>query len=170
MKGTILKIGNRLGLTNKELSILGFLLITFTAGLIIKYSGWKTPEEYDYSDPDKIFDQNIRQPFNEPGRDKLTEEQKQRLSSLNKYADSISGFRENKNKPVNITGLNGKININTSGENELEMLPGIGEVTAAKIIEYRELNGGFKKIEDIMKVNGIGSKKFDMIKDFIEIK
>ncbi len=57
-----------------------------------------------------------------------------------------------------------KININTASGKELEELPGIGPVTAESIIQYREENGRFQKIEDIQKVSRIGPKTFEKIK------
>ena len=62
-----------------------------------------------------------------------------------------------------------KININTATEEELDTLPGIGQATAQKIIEYRKENGKFSNIEDIKDVSGIGDSKFDKIKALIEI-
>ncbi len=59
------------------------------------------------------------------------------------------------------------ININTANVEELVTLKGIGESTANKIIEYRELNGDFLSIEDIKNVNGIAESKFETIKEFI---
>jgi len=61
------------------------------------------------------------------------------------------------------------VNINTANQEELESLPEIDPVTAAKIIEYRELNGLFATIEDIQKVKGIGPKTYEAIKDLIII-
>lgn len=63
-----------------------------------------------------------------------------------------------------------KININTASADELMTLPGIGPSTAEKIISYREQNGEFKKIEDIMNVSGIGEGKFNKMKDYITVK
>lgn len=62
---------------------------------------------------------------------------------------------------------NTKININTANKEKLETLPGIGESTAQKIIEYREKNGKFKTIEDIKKVSGIGDSKYNTLKEKI---
>ncbi|HHW56891.1 MAG TPA: transporter [Clostridia bacterium] len=62
-----------------------------------------------------------------------------------------------------------KININTATKEELQTLPGIGPVTAERIIEFRETKGPFKKIEDIMNVPRIGPKMFEQIKDKIVV-
>jgi competence protein ComEA len=61
------------------------------------------------------------------------------------------------------------ININTASQAELETLPGIGPTTAQKIIEFREENGPFQTIEDIVKVSGIGPGTFEKIKDLITV-
>ena len=63
-----------------------------------------------------------------------------------------------------------KININTARQTELELINGIGTSLATQIIKYREQNGEFKSIEDIKNVKGIGESKFEMIKEYIDIK
>ena len=65
--------------------------------------------------------------------------------------------------------LFGAVNINTASKEELMTLKGIGEATAEAIIEYRQENK-FTKIEDIKNVKGIGDKKFESIKEDIEVK
>ena len=64
---------------------------------------------------------------------------------------------------------NGRININTASIDELKNLTGIGEKKAKDIITYREKNGSFNTIEDIMKVNGIGESGFAQIKEDITV-
>lgn len=65
--------------------------------------------------------------------------------------------------------MQGKININSATATELESLSDIGSVRAADIIEYREENGNFSRIEDIMQVSGIGEKTFAEIKEWITV-
>lgn len=63
----------------------------------------------------------------------------------------------------------GIININSASLSDLQKINGIGEVKAQSIIDYREKSGGFKSIEDIKNVEGIGDKTFEKIKDKISI-
>jgi competence protein ComEA len=62
-----------------------------------------------------------------------------------------------------------KININSATADELQKLPGVGPKVAQRIVDYRKQNGAFKKIEDIMKVSGIGEKIFTRMKDMITV-
>ena len=62
-----------------------------------------------------------------------------------------------------------KVNINTATQNELDELPGIGPVIAQRIIEYREENGDFQKIEDLQNVKGIGDAKYEEIKESVTV-
>ena len=61
------------------------------------------------------------------------------------------------------------INLNTATVAQLEALPGIGKSTAERILEYRQKNGGFKKVEDLMNVRGIGEKSFLKMKALITV-
>ena len=61
------------------------------------------------------------------------------------------------------------VNLNTATATELQELPGIGAATAARILEYRQKNGPFKKIEELMNVKGIGEKTFLRLKPQIAV-
>lgn len=69
----------------------------------------------------------------------------------------------------NTPTTNKKVSINKAGISELTTLDGIGEAKAQAIIDYREKNGAFKTLEDLMNVSGIGEKAFEKIKDNIEL-
>ena len=62
-----------------------------------------------------------------------------------------------------------KIDLNRAEPWLLEALPGIGEVLAQRIVDYRSANGPFQRIEDLLKVSGIGEATFENMKDFITV-
>ena len=65
--------------------------------------------------------------------------------------------------------LTGALNINTASVDDFVALPGIGPKTAALIVEYRQKNGPFKKVEDLMNIRGIGEKNFLKLKPQITV-
>jgi competence protein ComEA len=83
------------------------------------------------------------------------------------YVDSLvmnsSGQRVSKKMP------SGPININRATARQLDALDGIGPVIAARIVEYRKINGSFLSIDDLQKVSGIGAAKFAQIKSKVRI-
>ena len=61
------------------------------------------------------------------------------------------------------------VNLNVASAGEIEKLPGVGPAMAARIIEYRQKNGGFKKVEDLMNVKGIAEKTFLKLKPLVTV-
>src|SRR5882762_9508482 len=83
-------------------------------------------------------------------------------------AQAPSGNRAPVESVKNVKSVKGEVpasvNINTASVKELDALPGIGTKTAALIVEYRQKNGPFKKIEELMNVRGVGEKSFLKLK------
>lgn len=92
----------------------------------------------------------------------------EKIEENNAYITSESGDNVIIGSEIN-GGVNKKVNINTAAQSELETLPGIGEAIASRIIEYREQNGKFSKIEDLLNVKGIGDAKFEEIKEYVVV-
>ena len=87
---------------------------------------------------------------------------------VSKAGTQITGLqKEDLQNSALVNSQNSAININTATKEELMKLKGVGEAKAVLIITYRENNGGFKEITDLMKIKGIKQKFFDKIKDNI---
>lgn len=65
--------------------------------------------------------------------------------------------------------IGAKVNLNTADESALDTLPRVGPAMAARIIEYREANGRFTTIEDLMNVTGVGDKTFDGLRELVTV-
>ncbi len=63
----------------------------------------------------------------------------------------------------------GLINLNTATASDLDSLPGIGPALAQRILDFRERNGGFRTVEDLLEVPGIGTKKFEELRDLVTV-
>ncbi len=81
-----------------------------------------------------------------------------------------SGGSYSKTEDSGSNSGDGRININTASIERLQLIPGIGEVKAASIVEYREKNAGFKSIEELKSISGIGEKTFEKLRDYIDIR
>lgn len=130
------------GLTRKEQQVLIFLIIIITVGLGIDY--------YQKQKKRKAIWIEAGQEISELSPEKPTDKEKPALSPA-------IGMKE------------GKIDINSATVDELLSLHGIGPVRAKAIIEYRDSVGGFKSVEEIINVKGIGPATFEKIKDQISV-
>ena len=102
--------------------------------------------------------------------EKLEDSQQIYIPSIKEVKEDVnqSVKSSDSNSSINNEG-NGKININTASQEELTTLPGIGVAKAQKIIAYRQQNGSFSKIEDIMKISGIKEGLFNKISENITV-
>lgn len=163
------KISKKIGFTKTEIKIILFLCIVLSAGLVLKYIfEMNNSSEYkifNYSEQDSLFYASSDDNEN-PVKDSL------KSGKEVDYKQELFDFNErsfNTVKPKQIPAEK-SLNINTASLRELTNLPGIGEKTAQKIIELREQMKGFSRLEDLLKVKGIGSKKFNNIKKYIFIE
>jgi comEA protein len=168
-----------LSFTRNETKIILFIIIVFLSGFSIKYLKFITVQynksTYDYSNSEEMFRKLSKGNLTSFSNDSLDQK-----DSLNIYENQLKQKLQvaedtlklkGKKKSKKEENLKPKsININTATKEILITLPGVGESTAEKIIKYRELHKGFKKIEHIMKVKGIGKKKFDNMKEYIYVE
>lgn len=68
-----------------------------------------------------------------------------------------------------VAAPNGKININKASASELQQLPGVGPATASAIISFRETNGNFQNVDELIAVDGIGNGKLSQIRDRVTV-
>ena len=86
----------------------------------------------------------------------------------NQYSSSVMTESYNMTVANNKSGPdNGKISINNASLEELQKIPGVGPVTAQKIVEYRENAGGFSSIDELLNISGIGEKTYKKIQDYV---
>jgi len=160
------KLSKIIGFTQTEIKVILFLVISFLFGLAIKIYRDSSGEEYksyNYSKEDSLF--NF---YRENAEKNLEKETTKKFDSKAEVLDFKSdGFTEKKEIPL---PAEKSIDINSADMETFISLPGIGEVTAQKIIDLRIERAKFERLEELMDVNGIGKSKFNKIKKFLYIK
>jgi comEA protein len=165
--------------TKNEAKVILFIIAVLITGFSIKYvkhiSDSNKKSDFDYTKTEESFkklskvstipeDNSSQNNFS--GINNSENPLQKKLYSVE---DSIKAKEKKKSKKEELLKPK-SININTATKEILVTLPGVGESTADKIIKYRESHNGFKKTEHIMKVKGIGKKKFDKLKDYIYVE
>jgi comEA protein len=161
------KIGRNAGFTDTETKALIFLIVIFFAGLIYKHFYQDIHREeivYSYFEQDSLFFAAVN-----------GENDSQNLNNISNkvvdYKQEVLDFNTQDFTKKRVSLLKEKsININTAGLNDLIQLPGIGEATAENILKYRDTNGNFRNLEELMNVKRIGEKRFSQIKEFLFIE
>lgn len=164
----LIKIANRYGFTETEIKVFLFVVVMFLFGISYKIMSAGHIEksiEFDYSEEDSTFNA-IKNKFAEsPDSNKFNTtniDYKQEVLDFND-ADFNSNSKA-KEKKI------GRVNLNDANISQLIALPGIGQKTAERIIEYRKARGKFSSKSEIQNVKGIGSAKYEKFKDLIFIE
>jgi comEA protein len=177
----MIPVVQKLNFTKTELRVLFILLLILFLGFGIKYLKSVVSEDsviFDYTKSDIMFKNKSSNLFSVLSDTNIVvdslfkKEELKTIDSIRKKEDSLkSADGKKKKKGKKGDDLKEKsININSASKEQLTLLPGIGDSTAEKILAYRKEYGNFRKIEDIMKIKGIGTKKFDKFKSFITIE
>lgn len=157
----ILMLAHRAGFTRNEAVVILFLSATMLSGATIR-----ALQREDVAVPrdvraaleraDSVFAARSAAPA-----ESLVASASPEVATLSTTAPSNRA-----NAPVG----NASVNINTATRQALETLPGVGPSTAGKIIDHRGMHGPFGRIEDLMKVKGIGPKKFEKLRQYITVE
>jgi competence protein ComEA len=71
--------------------------------------------------------------------------------------------------PSSKEGPSSPVDLNSASTEQLTEIPGIGKVMAQRIVEWRDQHGPFQRVEDLMKVKGIGEKSFQKLRPFVKV-
>lgn len=146
------RIQEKLGLTKSEAGIIIFLSFGLILGGTAKILHLdRFTGRYDFSQSDSFF---------VAASSKID-------SVIAAEEDTLKASKKSNSKTK--LSIAFPIDLNKATMEGLVALPGVGKATAQKIIDYRAAHGNFKSIEDLMKVKGIGSKKFEKMKPFIKV-
>ncbi|WP_346848401.1 helix-hairpin-helix domain-containing protein [Clostridium sp. UBA3061] len=123
---------------------------------LIEIAGGLTPE----ADEEKIYFSKI-----------LEDEQCIKIYKIGEEVlDSEIEVEEQQEKDTGAVDSKGKININKATVDELMTIPGIGQVKAQSIVDYRNENGKFNSVDELTNITGIGVKTLEKLRDKVDIK
>lgn len=137
--------------------------------LLVDVAGWvRHPGVYEFGEGDRVIDALEAAGGARPGA---------ALDSLNLAAPLADGTQilvpkeqpASAPQPSSASGAPGKININTATAAELDALPGVGEVIAQRIVDYRTANGPFQSVDDLLNVSGIGEVTLEDMRDLVTV-
>lgn len=173
------KLLQNISFTKNEIKVILFLTAILIISIGFKFYRITSASDtvYDYTDKINEFkklsgnisitnNQESENPAETEGL--FTQEEIEKIEYIQLSEDSLYLKKGKKTKKGE--NLQEKsINLNTAGKDLLILLPGVGDSTAEKIISYRTEHGRFNSIEEIMKVKGIGKKKFEKMQAYIYV-
>jgi competence ComEA-like helix-hairpin-helix protein len=164
------KLNQFFGFTPTESKVVLFLVFTFVAGGAIRLYRVYFPQDlssrFDYSQADQEFAQRSKRIDSLEAS--LAKDEQGNSRNLTPAGRTKLSFSEEDGKVPKGIPAGTFIDLNTASKEDLMKLPGIGEAMAERILLYREENGGFKDIEELKEIKGIGKKKFEQIRPFVK--
>jgi competence protein ComEA len=128
----------------------------------------ESPGVYQFRDGDRVVDAIAAAGGFTPAADQQTVNLARFLSDGEQIVVSVQGAVPPPSGPEP-GARDGKVNINTASSAELDTLPRVGPAMAERIIAWRETNGRFSSIDDLLNVPGIGDKTFESLKDLVSV-
>jgi len=162
------KIARKFGFTKTETNVILFILLAFLLGLGVNLfkdlSNNKDYLEFNYKAQDSLFDAASGDPQRP---DTAINTSEKRIASKGELLDFSKAKKTNEKSVANFPDK--IIDLNSASASELLTLPGLGKKSVENIIDYRNKNGRFKKVGDLLNVKGIGKTKFEKIKKLVTI-
>jgi comEA protein len=163
------KFSRKVGFTNTETNVVIFIILAFVIGLVANLfkdsASSRNYLEFDYTAQDSLFNSAAGDPNIQDSS--IVKEKK--FDSKHELLD-FSKADKSQEKIKKVIAGERIININTASAKQLSALPGLGDKSIKNILDYRDEHGAFKKIEELLKVKGIGKKRFEKISKLISVK
>jgi len=159
------KLSVKSGFTETEIKVLIFLLGLFLAGFIyvkfLKEGNVSPYKEIDYSKEENLLIKSWQDDSLEISSSVKTDTVRKNVLELNNKSNELTAKKEIQGK---------SINLNIATKADLMTIKGIGLKTAENIIAFRENNGKFRSLNDLMKIKGIGPVKYQKFIKYLYIK